>query len=75
MLDVVAPVVVAAVYEAQDRQADFHRCLEYIVLYGGAKGGGKSWALLAEAARQAGVPGRVQITQPALQGAHEVGIE
>ncbi len=30
---------------------------------------------MAEAARQAGVPGRLQITQPALQGAHEVDIE
>lgn len=30
---------------------------------------------MAEAARQASVPGRLQITQPALQGAHEVAIE
>ena len=30
---------------------------------------------MAEAARQAGVPGRLQITQPALQGAHEVAFE
>ncbi len=30
---------------------------------------------MAEAARQAGVRGRLQITQPALQGAHEVSIE
>ena len=30
---------------------------------------------MAEAARQAGVPGRLQITQPTLQGAHEVAFE
>ena len=30
---------------------------------------------MAEAARQAGVPGRLQITQPALQGAHQVAFE
>ena len=30
---------------------------------------------MAEAARQAGVPGRLHVTQPALQGAHEVAFE
>jgi hypothetical protein len=37
------------VYEATPRQAIFHSAPEMYKLYGGAMGGGKSWALCAEA--------------------------
>ena len=37
------------VYEATERQAAFHSAPEMYKLYGGAQGGGKTWALCAEA--------------------------
>ena len=41
------------VWSPQERQAEFMQRGEYEALYGGAAGGGKSDALLAEALRQA----------------------
>jgi len=37
------------IYAATDRQAAFHAAAEMFKLYGGAMGGGKTWALCAEA--------------------------
>lgn len=44
------------IWEPQPRQAAFMRRAEYEGLYGGAAGGGKSDALLAEALRQVDIP-------------------
>ena len=37
------------IYEARSKQAEFHASPEMYKLYGGAMGGGKTWALCAEA--------------------------
>ena len=44
------------VWKPQARQAEFMKRSEYEVFYGGAAGGGKSDALLAEALRQVHIP-------------------
>ena len=44
------------VWQPQPRQAAFMERPEYEALYGGAAGGGKSDALLAEATRQVHIP-------------------
>ncbi len=44
------------VWKPQERQRQFQERPEYEALYGGAAGGGKSDALLAEAVRQAHIP-------------------
>lgn len=45
-----------AIWSPQPRQAEFLSRAEYEVLYGGAAGGGKSDALVAEALRQVNIP-------------------
>ena len=40
-------------YEPSPKQQQFHDAVEFDVLYGGAAGGGKSWALVAHALRAA----------------------
>ena len=44
------------VWRPQPKQAEFMSRSEYEVLYGGAAGGGKSDALIAEALRQVHIP-------------------
>ena len=44
------------IWSPQERQAEFMKRGEYEALYGGAAGGGKSDALLAEALRQVDKP-------------------
>jgi len=44
------------IWKPQQRQAHFMTCDDYEVLYGGAAGGGKSDALVAEALRQVNIP-------------------
>lgn len=48
---------ISIIWQPQPKQAEFLRRNEYEVLYGGAAGGGKSDALLAEALRQVDIAG------------------
>lgn len=45
------------IYEPTPKQIEFHQAADTVVLYGGAAGGGKSYALIFDAIRYAHVPG------------------
>lgn len=49
-------VIMNVIWKPQKKQEEFMRSSEYEVLYGGAAGGGKSEALVAEALRQVHLP-------------------